>query len=123
MPEGVRLAPQTTLRLAEDTFLEPDFVFYPTKTGLVNLHPDNVLLTVEVADSSLSYDLDRKVRLCAGFGIRGLWVVNAVKLVAHIHRRPGIDGYREEVAVLPEEAISPLFAPELAVTFGSLKLV
>jgi Uma2 family endonuclease len=123
MPHGVRLVPETTFRLTEDTFLEPDFVFYPTKTGLVNLNPGNALLTAELSDSSLGYDLGRKARLYATFGIRELWVIDAVKLIAHIHRRPGIEGYMEIMAVPPNEPIAPLFAPGLAVTLGSLELV
>jgi Uma2 family endonuclease len=89
------LALETTFRLDEDAFLEPDFIFYRTSTGLVNLRPENALLTIELSDSSLEYDLGRKARLYVSFGIRELWVVDAVKLVTHIHRRPGIEGYEE----------------------------
>lgn len=35
MLDGLRLAPETTFRLDEDTFLEPDFIFYRTADGLL----------------------------------------------------------------------------------------
>jgi Uma2 family endonuclease len=123
IPDDLRLAPETTFRLDEDTFLEPDFVFYRTSTGLVNLRPENALLTVELSDSSLGYDLGRKARLYASFGIRELWVMDAVKLVTHIHRRPGIEGYEEKTTASPDDLLTPSFAPQLAVALGSLTLV
>lgn len=123
LPEDLRLASETTFRLDEDTFLEPDVVFYHVSTGWLNLRPENALLTIELSDSSLGYDLGRKARLYASFGIRELWVIDAVKLIAHVHRRPGIEGYEEKTAVQSNEAIIPQFAPSLAVTLGSLVLI
>jgi Uma2 family endonuclease len=52
-PDEVRLAPETTFRLSEDTYLEPDVVIYPRATGLRGLTGPNALLVVEIADSSL----------------------------------------------------------------------
>lgn len=123
VPDGIRLAPETTFRLNEDTFLEPDFIFYRIADGLVTLRPETTLLAVEISVSSLGYDLGRKARLYAGFGIRELWVIDAVKLVCHIHRRPGIDGYDEKRAIAPDETIAPEFAQELAVKLATLDLV
>ena len=122
-PPNVRLAPETTFRVTEDTFLEPDFVFYDVATGLVKLSPTNALLVVEVSDSSLGYDLGRKALLYAAFGVRELWVLDAVRLEAHVHRRPGPEGYAEKRKASPTEAIAPLFAPDLSVTLGELSLV
>ncbi len=122
-PDGIYLVPETTFRLDVDTFLEPDFVFYNRETGLVNLTGENALLAVELADSSLGYDLGRKARLYASFGIRELWVINAVKLVTQIHRRPGLDGYEEKLTVPPKRFLTPSFAPELAVQLDGLELI
>ena len=52
-PEDCRLTPETTFRLSDDTYLEPDVVIYPRESGLKGLAAANVLLVVEVADSSL----------------------------------------------------------------------
>lgn len=114
---------ETTFRLNADTFLEPDFVFYRTADGLVNLKPETVLLAVEIADSSLGYDLGRKALLYAKFAIRELWVIDAVKLETHILRRPGRDGYEDRTVVAPDRTLTPDFAPELAVRLAELQLV
>ena len=119
----IKLAPETTFRLSPDTFLEPDFVFYAAETGLPNLKGGNALLAVEVSDSSLGYDLGRKAKLYAGFGIRELWVINAVKFETHVHTDPGADGYATRRLVPGKKIATPGFAPELAVKLSDLLLV
>lgn len=122
LPAEFRFATETTFRLTDDTFVEPDFVFYRTADGLAGLSPSSALLAVELADSSLSYDMGRKARLYATMGVREVWVINAIKLTARIHRRAGIDGYTEIIDIAPEHTLIPTFASELAVSLGSLKL-
>jgi Uma2 family endonuclease len=80
LPDDLQVATETTFRLSPDTYLEPDFIFYPTATGLAGLNASTALLVVEIADSSLAYDRGRKAALYAGFGITELWVIDAVKL-------------------------------------------
>jgi len=91
--------------------------------GLVNLKPANALLAVEIADSSLGYDLGRKALLYSNFAICELWAIDAVKLETHIHRRPGREGYEDKTVVAPDQILSPGFAPELAVRLAELQLV
>jgi Uma2 family endonuclease len=123
LPSEIRLITETTFRLDEDTFVEPDFVFFRKSDGLANLGPETCLLAVEVADSSLLYDLHRKAHLYAVFGVREVWVINAQTLLTHVHRRPGIDGYQEKPEIAPDQALAPDFAPALAVTLGTLELI
>jgi hypothetical protein len=54
-PENCTVAQETTFRLTEDTYLEPDVVIYPRGTGLAGLTATTVLLVVEIADSSLRH--------------------------------------------------------------------
>ena len=49
-------------------------VVYPSAIGLEGLQGPNALLVVEIADSSLRYDMGRKADLYASFGIREFWV-------------------------------------------------
>ena len=117
------LTPETTFRLSEDTYLEPDVVIYPRTTGIRGLAADNVLLVVEIADSSLRYDIGRKAALYAGFGIRELWVIDAVRLTTRVFREPAADGYREAQDFGPADRLMPLIAPEpFALRLDELKL-
>jgi Uma2 family endonuclease len=111
-PEDVLLTPETTFRLSEDTYLEPDVVIYPRATGIPGLAADNVLLVVEIADSSLRYDIGRKAALYASFGIRELWVIDAVRLTTRVFREPAADGYRDTRDLGPQDRPVPLLAPQ-----------
>ena len=110
-PKTVQVAQETAFYLSDDTFIEPDFVLYPAASGLENLSSETVLLAIEIADSSLGYDLGRKAELYAEFGIGELWVINARTLEATIHRGP-VEGAYGDVRRL--EAGSPLEPHEVA---------
>jgi Uma2 family endonuclease len=111
-PDEVRLASETTFRLSEDTYLEPDVVIYPRTSGLRGLTGANVLLVVEIADSSLRYDIGRKAALYASFGIRELWVIDAIRLTTRVFREPAADGYRDAQDLSSADRLVPLIAPE-----------
>ena len=109
-PGDADLAVATTFRLSEDTYLEPDVVIFPRASGIPGLAADNVLLVVEIADSSLQYDMGRKATLYASFGVRELWVIDAVWLTARVYRDPAPDGYRETLDFGPGDLLAPRFA-------------
>jgi Uma2 family endonuclease len=122
LPDHLMIIPETTFRISVDTFLEPDFLFYPRAVGVAGISPATALLAVEVADSSLSYDRGRKARLYASFGIPELWVIDAVKLKTRAFTEPAPDGYAKSRDLAPSESLIPSFAPELAVTLAELEL-
>jgi Uma2 family endonuclease len=111
-PDHVMLVPETTFRLSPDTYLEPDIVIYPLAEGLAKLSGASVLLVVEIADSSLSFDLGRKAKLYASFGVRELWVIDAVKRTARLFRDPGPQGFGASRDCSGTDAMIPAFAPD-----------
>ena len=111
-PDDCRLTQETTFRLSEDTYLEPDVVIYPHATGIRGLSASNVLLVVEIADSSLRYDIGRKAALYASFGVRELWVIDAVRLTTRAFRQPAADGYRSANDFGAADRLTPAIAPE-----------
>jgi Uma2 family endonuclease len=104
---------ETTFRWSEDTYLEPDVVVYSRATGLRGLTGANALLVVEIADSSLRYDMGHKAALYASFGIRELWVIDAVRLTTRVFREPSAKRYREERDFGASEELTPVYAPEV----------
>ena len=112
-PDECRLTPETTFRLSADTYLEPDVVIYPRATVLTGLTGPSVLLVVEIADSSLRYDMGRKAALYASFGVRELWVIDAVKLATRVFRAPAPSGYGETRDFGAAERLVPRFAPDV----------
>jgi Uma2 family endonuclease len=111
-PGDVLLTPETTFRFSEDTYLEPDVVIYPRASGIRGLTGASVLLVVEIADSSLSYDMGRKSALYASFGVRELWVIDAVRLTTRVFREPAADGYRDARDFAASDRLVPLIAPD-----------
>lgn len=122
LPDDLLYTTETTFRLSIDTFLEPDFVFYPKAGGWDGLAADTALPVVELADSSLRWDLGRKADLYAGFGIVELWVIDAVRLVTHVHRAPGPHEYGSVLEVPPDAPLVPAEVPALAVTLADIEL-
>src|SRR5690606_22147722 len=97
VPETHSFIPETGLTLDDYTYLEPDFIVFDRSVGLANVRGPDVLLAVEVADSSLDYDLIRKPAIYAQFGVCELWVIDAAHRIAHVHTEPGGGRYRSVV--------------------------
>lgn len=73
---------------------EPDIVIARGKPGDYREdHPQakDVLLVVEVADSSLSFDRKTKLELYASAGIQHYWIVNLVDRQIEMHSQPDSD--------------------------------
>jgi Uma2 family endonuclease len=78
--------------------------------------PADVLLLVEVADSSLGYDRTVKRRLYAFSGISEYWIVDLAHGRLFVHRSPRGDGYAEITEHSAGETVSPAFFPELVLS-------
>lgn len=121
-PPELLFTPETTFRLSADTFLEPDFTVYRRADGLRGLNGGNALLAVEIADSSLGFDLGRKPGIYAAFGLRELWVIDAIQRVTHVHRQPVGERYQSVTVHPATEWLVPELAPALAVTLSALDI-
>jgi Uma2 family endonuclease len=119
----IDLITETTLYVAKDEFLEPDFLFWPRATPLASVTASSALLIVEVADSSLAYDLGRKAGIYARLGLQELWVIDAKSLATTIHRDPTSSGYAGTHKTEPSALLTPMQAPLLAVSLAALGLV
>ena len=122
-PDTIELIPETTFRLALDTYLEPDVVLFERAIGIRRLDGDTALLAVEISDSSLGFDLGPKALVYAHFGIRELWVIDATTGTIHVHREP-VDGrYQAITPWTAEDLVVPAFAPvEFALRLADLDL-
>jgi Uma2 family endonuclease len=118
----VDLLTETTLYIGIDEFREPDFLFWPRSIPLQDVTAASALLIVEVADTSLRYDLQTKAPAYAKLGLREYWVIDATTLVAYIHRDPAPDGYPPPRKAEPSERLEPLLAPQLGVRLTDLGL-
>ena len=75
--------------------------------------PENVLLLVEVSDSSLKFDRETKLPLYAESGIREVWIVDLQHDEIESHREPGPKGYRAVRRYLTGDSLAPTALPDL----------
>ena len=122
LPASLDMLTETTLYVTETEFREPDFVFWPRSIHVKDLKPAVIQLLVEVADSSLSYDIGAKARAYAGFGIAEYWAIDAKRLVTHVRRQPGADGYGSIRKLGPKTRLEPMHLPVLSLRLADLGL-
>ena len=82
--------------------------------------PADVLLLIEVADSSLPEDRGVKAPLYAEDGIVEYWIVNLVDRVVEVHRRPESGAYAEVRRVGPGETLDAVALPGFALPAANL---
>jgi Uma2 family endonuclease len=122
LPRDVRASPCLGWRVDSETYLEPDLPVYPRGASIPDLAPPSILVLIEVADTSLTYDLGFKAALYARLGVREYWVVNAKTLETIVHLDPGSEGYANIRTVDPSVLIAPLALPAITVCLGALKI-
>ena len=77
--------------------------------------PADVLLLVEVADSSLRFDRTVKLPPYARAGIAELWIVDLRQRVLSAYRKPAGDGYAETTTHTSGDQLALVLAPEIVV--------
>jgi Uma2 family endonuclease len=116
---------QSTLRCGEMSQLQPDItVLHGPHTRYIDRHPaaDDTLLVVEVADSSLRYDLKAKVPLYGRLGIPEAWVVDLPHRRIHVHTQPEASGYGAATTLTSGDTLVPTRLPDVKIAVGDLRL-
>lgn len=109
----IRVRSQNPIRIPfNESEPEPDIVWVEAKS-YSDRHPEpqEVLLLIEVADSSLEYDRGEKLVVYAEAGIAEYWIVNLIDEQIEVYRNPSGRKYQEESAFRGDAAIQPLAPP------------
>ena len=113
---------QNPVRLTRRSEPQPDFaVLRPRDDYRTTLpRPEDVMLIVEVADSSLDYDRTVKLALYAQSGIPELWIVDLSAGKVEVHRLPAGSEYTsvqrtDRSAVLDMQALPDVRIPVEAI--------
>jgi Uma2 family endonuclease len=113
-PEAYWVGPDTTFFLDREEAPEPDLFITAAGVRPSQARGDTVLLVVEVAASSLSFDKSVKADLYRDYGVREYWVVDAEARRTLVHRLS--KGKWGAVTETPfEEALVPALIPGVAV--------
>lgn len=100
-----------------DGLPQPDAAVYPGRMADYSDHPTNPVLLVEVADSSLRFDLTRKPPFYARAAVPEYWVIDLVDRLLHVFRSPDAETstYKSQQKLNPSDRVAPLFAPTASI--------
>lgn len=82
--------------------------------------PADVLLLVEVADTTLAYDTQIKLPLYARHGIPEVWLVDLTNQRFIVHRSPTSAGFQDAQPLPDLFAVTPLLLPGVTVDLSAL---
>lgn len=116
---------QLPLTISPDSEPEPDIaVVRIDQNRYRDRHPapEDVYLLIEVPDSTLSYDCDRKAKVYAKASIPEYWIVDVRQQRLLVFREPQGDVYQTEQAFDLAATIAPVASPEIAIDLSKVFL-
>ena len=113
---------QSPLRLDVYNEPEPDVMLLKPRTDdYQGRHPGaaDVLLLVELSESSLAYDRGTKLALYARFGVPEVWIVDLVGAAIEVYREPAGKAYAVKER-LTHGSLAPARVPGIAIDVAAL---
>ena len=117
------LAVQDPVHLEDYSEPQPDLMllqrapdFYRARHPM----PADVFLLIEVADTSLGYDRERKLPACGRAGIPEVWIVNLEDRTVEVYREPHLTGYAATAILRGGDKATPLAFPDAALNVAEL---
>jgi Uma2 family endonuclease len=120
--DSIRVFNEPGWRPGGERYFEPEIVMCQDGFQPDNVPPGEVLLLIEVSDSSLRYDTTKKADIYATLGVTEYWVIDANTLETRIHRSPTADGYTDVTPHPSTDALTPSRVPALLVRLADLGL-
>ncbi len=93
----VNIRVQNPIRLDDYSEPQPDIAILKRREDFyrhAHPRPEDVLLLIEVSDSTLEYDRQIKLPLYARAGVPEVWIINLVEEVIETHSQPSGDTYQ-----------------------------
>ena len=89
------------------------------KTGELP-RPEDILLVVEVADTTLRFDSTTKLRAYARAGLAEYWIVNLAVGAVEVFRNPTGEGYAEHFQRGRHETLAPTAFPDRTIAVADI---
>ena len=119
LPDLLQLGVETSAYLSKTTVVDPDLSIFPMMNTREVRGPD-ILLAIEVADTTLAKDLNLKAGVYAKYGVRELWVIDANKRVTHVFRDPIEGAWTQRETYDADHALTHASASGFSVRLGEL---
>jgi Uma2 family endonuclease len=119
--DRAKVAPQSPVLLDPYTLPQPDIALL-ARRSYRGRHPtpEDVLLIIEVGDSTVLDDRRRKVPLYAKHGIREVWLVSLPAQSVTVYREPSPEGYTSSSELARGQSLCPLAFPDRELAVGEL---
>ena len=116
---------QGPLRVNDSSLLEPDVLLLRRRADFYFSQvprPEDVLLLIEVADSTVGYDRYSKLPAYARAGIPEVWlvVVRAGRRAVEVYTEPSAEGYAAMRALAGDDILTPPGFPDIALWVGEM---
>ena len=128
LSERANVRGQEPITLPSNSEPEPDVVIAKKKAdNYLSTHPtvEDIILVIEISDSTLQYDRETKLFLYAEAGINNYWIFNLVDRRVEVYSNPFDDrqgkfDYRNKSIILPDES---MVIPNFSDVFIDLKKI
>ena len=121
--ERAIVAVQNPVRLDDVSEPEPDFALLKPRPDFYQdspAQPADVLLLIEVAETSLNYDRAVKRALYARHAIPEFWIVDLTSGEVEVCRGPEADGYAAVERIGRDGALEPQLLPGVRIQVSTL---
>ena len=111
---SITIRVQDPIRLGDYSVPQPDVAIVNRRGDRYaggHPEPEDILLLIEVSESSLAYDRDVKLPLYARAGIAEVWLVALLPQVVEVYRAPNDNGYGEKRTLRRGDTLAPLHLP------------
>jgi len=113
---------QNPIHLDDYNEPQPDFMVLPPRPdayGASHPGPADVLLLVEVSDSSLDYDHKKKLPLYARASVAEVWIVDLSTRAVEVYREPQ-NGQYASIARVIHGYLTPTRIPDIAIEIDTM---
>ncbi len=127
MGRGYIVSVQSALQFGDFAAPEPDIAVIKADLNALVAVPSSAVLVVEVSDTTLSYDRNRKAALYASRGIEDYWIVNLRAPQLEVMRQPRptphakfSHGYALRQILDATQSAAPLELPQTSIAVADL---
>ena len=112
---------QSTVRLFSDTMPEPDLAILRRRDySRAHPTPADILLVIEIAETSLAYDRGKKAALYAEAGIPEYWVADTEGEALEVYREPDGQRYRQSTRFTGAVEVNPVAFHDVGVRLSEI---
>jgi len=114
---------QNPVQLGDLSEPEPDFVLLRPETSFYTTrHPNaaDVLLLIEVSDSTLRFDRTQKLRLYATHNIPEYWIVNLIDNCLEVYRQPLDGDYLDKSVLSKADSLNLVALPDIQIAVAEI---